>query len=209
MSEKTTFDWREEYAPWIILGVLFVIIDYFVVTPQGIGFANGLIYGFSACVVGLMLYLIDRQEAQNTWAMLLGALIGCFPILASLSATLLSGDTGIYLTVGGLVAVYILANQESVGKRVKEAGLFTLVPMVVWLLWGLVYMHQALTGTSTSFPTLLYRGGVMLFAGWSSLRFLGLVNTDADATAKLSIAFVLLSAFGMLLMGGSLLYGGW
>jgi len=200
MVEKT-FDWKAQYAPWIILGVLFIVVNYFVVTTAAIDFPFGIVYAFSAFVVGAMLYL----EKFNSWGMLLGAIVGCLPVIVSTGA--IDASTGMWIAIVGLFVVWYLNHQESFGQYVENAKYLALVPMVIWLVWALLYIQQRMTDpTLLPFQTLIYHGAILIFAGWSILRFLDIIK-DKDQAAKISMYLIIAALIGMFLVTSELGWG--
>jgi len=197
MTEEK-LDWRLQYTPWIVLGLIYIAIDYFIVTPESPDFNFGIVYGLSAIIMAEMLYFATRAKKSNSWGMMLGALFSCLPIVVSSGS--LDPTTGMYLAVIGIIVTYYLNSQDSIGKYLDEVKYFALVPMVTWMLWSLLYMNARLSDpTLLPYQTLLYHGAILFFAGFSALRFLDIVKDD-EQSAKASMVLVVIAGLGMLLL---------
>lgn len=198
MPEEEKLDWKLQYTPWIILGLIYIAINYFIVTPQSADFNVGIVYGLSAIIMAEMLYFANRSKKSNSWGMLLGALFSCLPLIVSSGS--LNATTGMYLAVIGIIVIYYLNSQEHIGKYLDEVKYFALVPMVTWMLWSLLYINAGLSDPALlPYQTLLYHGAILLFAGFSTLRFLGIAKDD-EQSAKASMILVVIAGLGMLLL---------
>jgi len=192
-------NWRKQYVPWLVFGGLVLLVTL-LVASQGIGWEYGVTFAFSAFIIAVMLSFEDF----NYVAMLLGAIFGSLPVAVSMG---LDKTWGMWISIIGLFIVCLLNSKDNeiIGEFMTNAKYFTLVPMMVWLLWSLVTISTNM-GNLVLFPWQywLFHLALVCFAGWAAFRFLGLTR-DArskpkrERVAKIAFGLVLTTGFGMLL----------
>jgi hypothetical protein len=211
MEEKLS--WKNQHTLWLLLGGIFALIAYFIVTPTKPGFSTGIIYALSAITIGEMLYInaAAGKKQPNIWAMVIGAIVGSMPVIISL--TTFDSNTALWISVVGIIAVYVLNEQDGfgidvLGIRDPQAGLLAVVPMFIWVLFSLVWLKSNMT--VLLWQNTVYHVGLLLFAGYSALRFLGVGVEDNEKTQKYSAYLLALAVIGALLtlnmLGGTLAF---
>ncbi|MDH5689923.1 MAG: hypothetical protein OEY81_00645, partial [Candidatus Bathyarchaeota archaeon] len=159
----------------------------------------GVTFAFSAFIIALMLTF----ENFNYVAMLLGAILGSLPVAVSMG---LDKTWGLWISIIGLFIVWLLNSKDNktIGEFMTNAKYFTLVPMMVWLLWSLTTISTRVGDLVFPWQYWLFHLALLCFAGWAAFRFLGLTR-DANSkpkrerVAKIAFGLVLTTGFGMLL----------
>jgi hypothetical protein len=189
--------WRSLYALWLLLGLIFGAIGLLIIKNGNPGFSNTMVFALSAIIVGMLLYL-GEQGPPNVYAMLVGSILACFPVVAA--ASLFDATTAMWLSGAGIFIVWILNSQKDFGERDKNTTAFVLIPMGVWTFWAFVYLYQHITGTmGLAWQSGFFYFGILLFAGFSIFRFVGAVSEN-EKTQKWTFYLLLLAVIGMLLM---------
>jgi uncharacterized membrane protein YeaQ/YmgE (transglycosylase-associated protein family) len=212
MEEKLS--WTNQHTLWLLLGVIFGLIAYFIVTPTKAGFSTGIIYALSAITIGEMLYIRAAAEGKhqpNIWAMIIGAIVGSMPVIISL--TTFDSNAALWISVIGIIGVYFLNEQDGfgidfLGTRDPQAGLLAVVPMFIWVLFSLVWLQNNMN--ALLWQNIIYHVGLLLFAGYSALRFLGIGVAENEKTQKYAAYLLALAVLGALLtlntLGGTLAF---
>jgi len=202
MEEKLS--WKNQHTLWLLLGVSFGFIAYFIVTPAKAGFSTGIIYALSAITIGEMLYIRAAAEGKtkqpNIWAMIIGAIVGSMPVIISL--TTFDSNAALWISIIGIVAVYCLNEQDGfgidfLGIRDAQAGLLAVVPMFIWVLFSLVWLQNNMN--VLLWQNIVYHVGLLLFAGYSALRFLGAGVAENEKAQKYHVYLLALAVLGALL----------
>lgn len=201
MSEDN-WNWNGQYAPWVLLGLIFAAINYFVITPANPSFLFGLVYTASAWIIAILLYITENQTNYNSIAFFVGAILGCLPVMVGLGF-----PTELAAVVGfiGIIAVWLLNEQEEIGNYEPDAKYFAIVPMVIWILWSFMFFQQRMHDPALlPYQAIIYHGSLLLFSVWSTLRFLQIGQKSGakgvETATKISYIFMLTASFGMLLM---------
>jgi hypothetical protein len=199
--------WRTLHTAWLLLALIFGGIAFFVIKQGGVGFNTAIVYALSAGIIAELIYL-GQLKPPNLYAMLVGALLACFPVIVAASS--FDATAAIWLEVVGIIGVWVLNSQESFGERDDRAPFLAIIPMGVWAFWGFIFLYEHLSGTATlTWQSGIYHLGILLFAAFSTLRFLGAVKDD-DKTQKWTIYLLALAVFGMVLitnLGQALSFG--
>jgi len=199
------FSWRALHTAWLLLALLFAGVAFFVIKQGGVGFNTALVYGLSAVIIAELVYIKAEQRHPNIWAMLLGAVLGSFPVVVAASS--FDATAAIWLEGAGIVGVWVLNNQDGFGSRAEKAAELTVAPMIAWALWGFVFLYQHMSGLA--WQSGIYHLGILLFAGFSATRLLGL-SPENDKTQKWTIYLLALAVIGLLLitnLGQALSFG--
>jgi len=198
------FDWTERYVAWAIIAVVFFAASGMIKNEPNTTAA--IVYGSAAFSITLMLFIGEHQYQNNfgrnkrginIFAFLFGALAGSAPILAS--ANILDVDTALLVAFIGIGLFLFLQYQnflESLKKESDNARYFAVAPMVVWLIWGIMYFRNL--PAAVVWYSLVYRAGLMLFAGWAAIRTF-YNGDDQSKPMKISLMLIAVIAIGILL----------
>jgi len=198
------FDWTQQYIAWAILAAVFFVAAAMIKTALNSDAA--VVYGTAALSVTIMLFIGDNRQENifgrnkrriNILAFMSGAIAGSTPVMAA--ANYLNDDTALliaFLSVGFLLFLQYQNFVESLKKEADNARYFSLVPMAVWLIWGVMFFKNLPVGVGWYW--LIYQVGLMLFAGWATIRTF--YNGDDQSKAmKISLILIAVIAIGMLL----------
>jgi len=198
------FDWTERYVAWAIIAVVFFATSGIIKTEPNTTAA--VVYGTAALSVTLMLFIGEHQHQSNfgrnkrginIFAFLCGALAGSAPIMVS--ANILDADTALVVAFIGIGLLLFLQYQnflESLKKEADNARYFAVVPMVVWLIWGVMYFRNL--PVAVGWYSLIYHAGLMLFSGWAAIRTF-YNGDDQSKPMKISLVLIAVIAIGILL----------
>lgn len=186
------------HVTWLLLGLIFLAIAFFVIKQGGLGFNTAIVYALSAIIVAELVYIKAEKEAPNIYAMLVGAVLASMPVIVA--ASTFDSTTAIWLEVAGIIGVWVLNSQNSFGSRDEKAAELAVAPMIVWALWGFVFIYEHLSGTATlTWQAGIYHLGILLFGAYSSVRLLG-IAPDNEKTQKYTLYLLIFAVIGLLLI---------
>jgi len=206
MAQKMSkFTWRNLPVLWLALAAMFGLIAWFIVKPGTTWFATEMTYCFSAIIIAEMIYIREKEGKQNpkgkqnpnVFAMLVGSVTACFPIIVSVSS--FDATYAAWGSFIGIIAVWMLNAQDSFGGRDENMGLLAVSPMVVWIVWAVDYLYRNIQVGTLAWQSGIFHLGILTFAGYSALRFLSVIKED-EKTEKWGVYLLLFAAIGALLL---------
>jgi len=182
---------------WLWLGIVELLLDFFVVGVARWEFTYGLVYGLGFLAVGIML----SSEKGGLVGGVCAGLIGLFAVLMEASAGgFLAGASGAVLSV--VLFLCVLLNEMGYlewGEQTSYAKYATLVSFAAWFIWPLLYFYQRwIHASPIGLETILYHGGIMLLAGLDFFTFVGAVKFKEYHTVR--ALFALMAIFGAVLV---------
>ena len=176
--------------PWIILGLVYLIIDFVITGMSRAEFPYGLLYAFSFISVAMIL----GAKRVSLIGGLMTALVGTLTVFAQMN---LSFD--IWWLTGLGVAGFAIVMLDILGvlKWGNQAGVkyLTFVPFFLTAAWTILYFYQRYT-TNLPLPiaTILNHGGLAL------LSIDGIIRVGGKGTKKswLTFAALIVTVMGAL-----------
>ena len=197
------FDWKERYVAWAVLAGVFFVSAFSIVKSEA-NVTASVVYGTSALCITLMLFINEHlqqgfnKQGINIYAYFAGAVTGSAPVMVS--AKLLDVNSALFVAFLGVGLFVFLQYQKFIAffqRTTDEARYLVAVPMIVWVIWGVMYFKNGTFAIASDWPSMLYHLGILLFAGWGAIRLF--VGTEDSRVSKVSMAMVAVIAIGILL----------
>jgi hypothetical protein len=171
INTKTLFNVKSTALPWLVLGIVYVLLNVLAVGIARQEFQWGILYALG--FVGIALVL-----AENSPSLISGsgvAVIGVAVVFAQLEAIPIT--PALVLGILGFMMV-VAAGLDIIDYKTKgDFRVLTLVPMFLLLAWTMLYFYGRITNPayhgSLNLPTVLNHGGIAILCFDGILRVTG------------------------------------
>lgn len=171
---KAFKDTASKTFPWGITALLYLLLGFFVITPERWEFTYSIIYALGFLSVAIVL----AAKKPGFLASLMAVFIPGFVIFANLYAFQGSAVGSMWVAVVGFFI--LLANEYGIiewKKRTVNMKYLILAPFFFWLIWVVTYFWSCINyQMELPIATILNHGGIAILSLDGILRLLGVIK---------------------------------